>query len=507
MSCRAEHPKPERDASRLRGGPCLVAGVGRAGRAAVEALLRIPSVERVIAWDGSAGGAARSTARGLRRRGVEVLLGGDGIAALDAAGPAATIVKSPGIDPRSPLFRCARERGLDVLDELELGWLLSRSRIVGVTGTNGKSTTAQLISMVLAAAGTPAQLVGNTQFGPPLSAAAEGEWVVCEVSSFQLEACPSFLPDVAVFTNLTLEHLARHADMRNYGDAKRRMFIRGNRAAGTAIVNIDDPFGRRLAAEVAERGGRVVSYGFGADADVRIEKTVWDMHEGWHSLCTPDGEIHCATGLPGRHNASNIAAAVALGHSLGLPARSVGEALRGVSGPPGRWDVVDGAHSFDVVVDFAHNPDGIRQLLETARAVTDRRDGAALRAVLGATGRHEREKALQMGRFARALSDHLILTTGTVTYDPRIVRLNELRDAAEDGEGELEIVLDRRAAIERAIAAARPGDVVVLLGLGALTDLVLDSAGTTCPFSDRQVAHETLARLPEPLAHPEPAWS
>ncbi len=471
----------------------MVVGLGRAGRAAIDALRTISDVERVSAWDRSTDGAVRSIARGLRRRGVEVRLGGDGLVALDAIGAAATIVKSPGIALQRPIFQRARERGLDVFDELELGWRLSRDPIVGVTGTNGKSTTARLIATVLRAAGHSAQLVGNTEFGPPLSGATVGGWSVCEVSSFQLEATSTFLPDVAVLTNLTPEHLARHTDMENYGAIKRSMFIRGGQAVKTAIVNLDDPFGRRLAQDVAQAGGHVLSYGFDAAADVRVEDAVWDMRSGRARLRTPDGIVECATELPGRHNASNVAAAFAMGHLLGLSAQALSRALDGSDGPPGRWEVISGPQSFDVVVDFAHNPDGIRRLLETARAITDRREGASVRAIFGPTGAHEPEKERDIGRLAGALSDHLVLTTGTLNYDARVVRLEELHRAAS-GAGTLEIELDRRAAIERVISAAQPGDVVALLGLGALTRLVLDAVGTSIPFDDRQVARESLER-------------
>jgi UDP-N-acetylmuramoyl-L-alanyl-D-glutamate--2,6-diaminopimelate ligase len=470
-----------------------VAGLGRAGRAAIDALTTLPTTGCVTAWDHSTDGATRSIARGLRRRGIEVSLGGDGLSALDAAGPGSTVIKSPGIDLRKPLFQHARKRGLEVFDELELGWRLSEGPIVGVTGTNGKSTTAKLITRVLSAAGHPAALAGNTEFGPPLSATTTDGWIVCEVSSFQLEATPSFLPDMAVFTNLTLEHLARHVDMENYGAIKRRMFVRGERAVRTAIVNIDDPFGRRLAADVSGAGGRVVSYGFDAGADIRVAGSTWDMREAQHRVHTPDGEVRCRTKLPGRHNASNVAAAFAVGHALDLSAESTSRALLDIDGPSGRWEIIEGPQDFDVVVDFAHNPDGIRQLLHTARAVTDRRDGASLRAIFGPTGAHESVKDREIGRLARALSDHLVLTTGTLNFDGRIARLHELRRAATGG-GKLEIVLDRRAAIERVIASAQPGDIVALLGMGSLGQLVVDAAGTAFPFDDRQVARASLER-------------
>jgi UDP-N-acetylmuramoylalanine-D-glutamate ligase len=481
-------------------GPYLVVGLGGAGRAAVDALLAAPVAERVLAWDGATAGGVRVAARRLRRRGVEVLLGGDGLVALDAAGSEVTVVKSPGIDLDIPLLERARSRGAEVFDELELGWRLSERPIVGVTGTNGKSTTAKLIGAVLEASGQRAHMAGNTEFGPPLSAAPADGWTVCEVSSFQLEASPSFLPDIAVFTNLTPEHLTRHLTMEHYGAAKRLMFVRGERTAGTAIVNHDDPWGRRLALDIAATGGRVLSYGFHADADIGIERADWSVREARLSLRTPAGAVECSTRLPGAHNASNVAAALAVGYSLGLPAAKIARALAGVDAPPGRWEVITVSEPFDVIVDSAHTPDGIRQLLQTARAVVSTRDGAALRTVFGAVGLRDTEKARESVHLARELSDHLILTTGSAPRDPRILRLEELRRAAMSG-GVMETVLERRSAIERAIAAAAPGDLVAVLGLGALQRMVVDAAGTICPHDDRQVVRETLARARMP------AWS
>jgi len=173
----------------LPAGPFLVAGLGRAGRAAADALLRV-GAGAVWAWDASSNPPQRSAARRLRARGVHVTLGGDGREALDEAGAHVTIVKSPGIFMDVPLLRAARALGVEVIDELELGWGLCAAPIVGVTGTNGKSTTSRLCCAVLEGAGHPVELAGNTEFGPALSAAGCGGWVVCEVSSFQLEASP-----------------------------------------------------------------------------------------------------------------------------------------------------------------------------------------------------------------------------------------------------------------------------------------------------------------------------
>ncbi|HEV3229331.1 MAG TPA: Mur ligase family protein, partial [Solirubrobacteraceae bacterium] len=250
-------------------GPYLVAGLARAGRAAVDALQR-GTRDPVLAWDCATDREHRRAAAALRKRGVEVWLGGDGVDVLEHGAPVAALVKSPGVGFDSPLIERAQERGLCVLDELELGWRLSRAPIVAVTGTNGKSTTCALAVAVLEAGGHRVQLAGNTDFGPPLSAVPPGGWVVCEVSSFQLEGSSSFLPDVAVFTNLTTEHLDRHGTMERYGELKRRMFVRGKRTALMCVVNLDDPFGRALVADIRAAGGRVLSYGRASEADFRI---------------------------------------------------------------------------------------------------------------------------------------------------------------------------------------------------------------------------------------------
>jgi UDP-N-acetylmuramoyl-L-alanyl-D-glutamate--2,6-diaminopimelate ligase len=246
------------------------------------------------------------------------------------------------------------------------------------------------------------------------------------------------------------------------------------------------------------------------------------------ALRGPDGPLECTTRLPGAHNASNVAAAFAIGHSLGVPPGTVTGAVQQASAPPGRWELIDGPQPFDVLVDYAHTPDGIRRALEAVRGALDERGGGALHTVFGAVGVTERRKGLESGAWAGALSDHLILTTGS-TDAARIPRLVELRRGAgapptdpiasdplasdprtdrptdppndplatvppvtATNGSRVEVVLDRRAAIRRAIEAARPGDVVAVLGIGPLRSLGLDAAGTTWPHDDREAARDAL---------------
>lgn len=470
--------------------PVFVAGIGRAGEAALTLLTSVFGNDSVSAWDAKDTRDMRSRARRWRSRGVHVALGGDGTDALRAIGGRATIVKSPGIDMDVPLLRLAAEQRMTVLDELELGWRACASPLVAVTGTNGKSTTCALVASILTAAGRLVQRVGNTEFGPPLSAAAAGADVVCEVSSFQLESSPTFLPEVAVFTNLSLEHLPRHKTMEAYAATKQLMFVRDGRTGHAAILNTDDPAGRQFADKVRRAGGRVVCYGFSPDADVRIREARWTMRDAQTVIVTDQGVSTLQSRLPGRHNALNVAAAFGVGWAAGLDPEVISSGVGSANAPPGRWEVIDAGQAFDVLVDYAHTPDGIAQVLGAARAVTTGR-GTALRTVFGPVGIPDPPKAKGCAEAAAALSDHLVLTTGSAPRSPRIVRLREVRDSARAG-GHVELVLERGAAIAHAIAAARPGDVVAILGLGALQRMTLDAAGTIFAFDDREAARNAL---------------
>lgn len=457
----------------LPAGPFLVAGLRRAGHAAVDALLRTRPGP-VSAWDAACTPALRGIARRLRARGVDVTLGGDGVGALRAAGPGTTVVKSPGISMDATMLRAARSRDLAIIDELELGWRLCPAPVVGVTGTNGKSTTARLCRAVLERATGPTELAGNSEHGVPLSAARGGGWVVCEVSSFQLEASPTMRPEVAVLTNLTPEHLDRHGDMGAYGAAKRRMFLAGDATAGTSVVNLDDPFGRELDAELRAAGGRVCSYGFDPRADVCIESARWDLRTATLRVRGPRGAATGRTRTPGLHNASNTAAALAVAEAVDVPLDDALATLAEVTPPPGRWQPIDEGQPFDVIVDYAHTPDGIQRALEAVRAVVDTRDGARLLTVFGPVGLRDDAKDRDNGRIAATLSDRLFVTTGSAPCDGRVRRMQLVKHAAPDPGG-VEVVLDRDTAIAGAIGDARPNDVVALLGLGDLRGQALDA--------------------------------
>ena len=461
----------------------------------MDALSRLAGPDAVVAWERAVTKESRRLQRALEARGVRTHLG-DELPVVAGRRPARTLIRSPGISFDSRPIRQAGEQGLEVLDELELGWRLSGAPIVAVTGTNGKSTVAGLATSLLAASGQSVRLAGNTEFGEPLSvvAAETLDWIVCEVSSYQLEGCPSLLPDVAVFTNLTAEHLARHRSMRRYGLAKRRLFVRGDTAVRRAIIDVDGSFGRELATDVEERGGNVVRVGYSPDADYRILSAAWDLRRAAVRIGTPSGEVALETRLPGSYNARNVAAVAAVADMLAVEPSVLAATLADHPGTPGRFEHVDEGQGFAAIVDFAHTPDGIVQFLDAVRAGMSP-DGR-LRTVFGTAGRTRTAEMRARGREARARSDDLILTTSGFRGEPPLRGLQgHLQGARTVAGAPFEIVLDRRRAIERALSVATPGDAVVVVGRGAFTALTADPRGVPLPFDDREVVREILRAL------------
>lgn len=471
-------------------GPFLVVGLGRAGMSAARALVAHGGAESVRAWDSSADAAQRQGAAELRALGVEVRLGGDGT---DLLAGVATVVKSPGVPPKTPVVAAALSRGLEVLDELEIGWRLLPVPTVGVTGTNGKSTVSGLCVAILAAHGLEPVLCGNTEFGGAMAEVAAGPpppSLVAEVSSYQLEFPGKMLVDGAIFTNLSVDHLNRHPTMAEYGAAKRNLFVRDDDAVPLAALNVDDEFGAVLAREVEERGGRALRYGRNKAADYRVVRCDWDFRRAGLRLETPSGAVEVETRLPGLHNAANVAAALALADGLGLGRGPTLAALASVPPVPGRFEAVEVDAPFDVVVDFGISPAGVAAALEAVRPPVAARGGRVL-AVLCSLGYSAIAFGPQTGAIARALSDHLILSGGSYRGEARLPLLAALAAGARAGRGgELEIVIDRRDAIARAIELARPGDVVVLLGRGPTAHEATDLRGGFVELEDAAVACE-----------------
>ncbi|HEY8083068.1 MAG TPA: UDP-N-acetylmuramoyl-L-alanine--D-glutamate ligase [Solirubrobacterales bacterium] len=312
-------PRPE-----LPEGPYLVVGLARSGCAAARLLADRGEVVRGV------DSGHPDEAAGLAGAGVEVVLDTDGLALLDGT---RTIVKSPGVPREAAVIAAALDRGIDVVGELELGWRGIPNRFVAVTGTNGKTTTVELLGHLYRTAGEPVAVAGNV--GTPLSSLVGGvdadATVICESSSFQLEDTVAFAPECAVFLNLAPDHLDRHADLDAYLSAKLRVFAnQGN--DDVAIYNADDP-----ALAGVDLGGcaRRVSFCRGAGPDCEVSLAEGTIFYDGEPLLAED-----ELGLLGDHNVANAMAAAAAALSMGLDREAVREGLRSFAGVPHRLEPV-----------------------------------------------------------------------------------------------------------------------------------------------------------------------
>jgi UDP-N-acetylmuramoyl-L-alanyl-D-glutamate--2,6-diaminopimelate ligase len=476
-------------------GPYLVMGVGNAGRSAAARLAARDGSSAVLVCDDGSGDEVRRARRDLAGTAIEFT--DDPIAALDRVG---AVVKSPGIKLSHPVITAARARRLPVLDEFELGWRLSRQPVVAITGTDGKSTTCGLVVAALEAAGGNPLLGGNVEGfrrAPAMSSIPPEHdgWVVAEVSSYQAAGSAEFLPSAAVLTNLAEAHLGWHGSMEAYAAAKRRLFVHGDRGVSLGVLNADDEFGRRLARDVQQRGGRAITFGFGPEAEYRIRSSESSLRGAWIELEAPGGSVQMETRLPGAYNAANVAAALALSDGLGLARDGAIGALASSPPLPGRFTPVDEGQAFDVVVDFAHTPAAVEQALGLARELTSRRGGRVI-ALMGKVGPGTRPYQEGIGRACSAGADHLVICGSSLRGEPQLIEVpGVLAGARQVSGGQVDVVLDRRKAIGHALSIARPGDLVVIMGRGGRRRMMYDRKGPPGRFDDREVTRELLREL------------
>ncbi|HET7443757.1 MAG TPA: UDP-N-acetylmuramoyl-L-alanyl-D-glutamate--2,6-diaminopimelate ligase [Solirubrobacterales bacterium] len=375
-------------------------------------------------------------------------------------------------------------------------------RVIGVTGTNGKTTTAFLIREILEAAriqcgllGTVKQVVGEVEeeverttpeaidlqatFRRMLTAGDRA--CAMEVSSHALvlHRADAIRFELALFTNLTQDHLDFHADMEDYFRAKRKLF-EGELEA--AVINVDDPYGARLAGEIE----CVTFSAEGAEADYSARDVSFDAGGAEFSV----GETRLRTRLPGHFNVANALGAYAAARELGIAADTAAAGLARAARVPGRFEPVDEGQEFAVLVDYAHTPDSMENVLRAARRLTSGR----LIAVFGAGGDRDRDKRPKMGRAGGELSDLAVITSDNPRSEDPATIVAEVAGGAEGLAAAVEIEVDRRAAIALALAAAGAGDTVVIAGKGHEQGQEF-AAGRKLPFDDREVAREELAKL------------
>jgi UDP-N-acetylmuramoyl-L-alanyl-D-glutamate--2,6-diaminopimelate ligase len=385
-----------------------------------------------------------------------------------------------------------------------------RMVLAGVTGTNGKTTTTMLLEALLAARhgkagflGTVAYRTGRRDLPAPrttpeapdiqeLLAEMAGAGVTAaaiEVSShaLALERVTGCRFDVAVFTNLTRDHLDFHGDMESYYRAKKRLFAM-RKPGAPAVINADDPFGRRLTAEIAPPVVTYSASGLG-EARVRAAAVRCDLASTSLEVVHPGGRFRLESPLLGRFNVENLLAASAAGLALKMPPERITAALASVRRVPGRLEQVEAGQPYTILVDYAHTEDALERLLAAVRELTDRK----IVLVFGCGGDRDRGKRAPMGEIAGRMSDIPIATSDNPrSEDPEAILSEIEKGLAASGATKYLKVADRREAIRTAIGLANPGVVVVIAGKGHETTQVIGKE--ELPFDDRADAAEFARR-------------
>jgi UDP-N-acetylmuramoyl-L-alanyl-D-glutamate--2,6-diaminopimelate ligase len=383
-------------------------------------------------------------------------------------------------------------------------------RVIGVTGTNGKTTTAFLIRHILERNGVQTGLLGTvkrvvggvdeevertTPEAIELQATfrrmvdAGDRACVMEVSShaLSLNRADGIRFAVAGFTNLTQDHLDFHADMEDYFLAKRRLFTGGR--ADRAVVNVDDPYGDKLAAEF----DATTFSALGSErADLRALDPTYDAAGSRFRLVSRTEEAEVALPLPGRFNVENALCAVAAVGELGIGLGEAVAALAGAERVPGRFEALDEGQPFAVIVDYAHTPDSLDNVLVAARQITPA--GGRLICVFGCGGDRDRDKRPLMGASVDRLADLAVVTSDNPRSEQPEAIIAQIRDGMGGGGARVVIEPDRRAAIAIALAEATAGDTVVIAGKGHEQGQEFEH-GRKIPFDDREVARDELRAL------------
>ncbi len=419
------------------------------------------------------------------------------------AGAAALVVERPVDLPVPQLVVESARAAMPVAADEFFGRPTEELQVAGVTGTNGKTTTAFLLYAILAAAGRRPGLLGTIEsrvggerrpairttpeaidlqraFREMLDAGDRSAAVEATSHGSALGRLEHVRFSALVFTNLTQDHLDFHGTLADYFDAKRRLFTE---ARPPAAVNVGDEHGRLLAEELRGRQ-ELVTFGLVGDAEIRAE----ELDLGPRGARFRADGIELETRLRGRFNVENVLGAVAAARLLGIDDDAIAYGVKELRGVPGRFEAVDEGQPFAVLVDYAHTPDSLENVLRTARDLAQNR----VICVFGCGGDRDRGKRPLMGRIATELADVAIVTSDNPRSEEPDAIIAEILVGAADAEVEP----DRRGAIARAVESAEEGDVVVIAGKGH--EQGQQFADRTIPFDDREVAREALRRLGAP---------
>lgn len=428
-------------------------------------------------------------------------------------GAGAILIEKPinQIDAATIIMTANNRKALALLASNFYGRPSHNMKVIGVTGTNGKTTTTHLIKAILEEAGLKTGLIGTLyariedkamDFGHTTPEAPEVEkfmdicrenkaqYVVMEVSSHALDLyrvdCIDY--NIALFTNLTQDHLDYHNNMHEYQASKLKLFdmiAPGNE--NFVVVNADDNYAPDF---IQTSKAQVYTYGLSNTSDIKAKNVKIDLKGSKFTLCFKGATLNIKVKLIGRFSIYNVLAAIAFGLGEGISPEIIKRALEKVKGVPGRFEQVDEGQDFTVVVDYAHTPDGLENILRTGRQLTSNR----LITVFGCGGDRDRGKRPLMGEAAARYSDFCVVTSDNPrSEDPEAIINDIIPGLDRIKDSRYAIVSDRREAINHAVHLARPGDLLIIAGKGHETyqlvkDKVLD-------FDDRKVAIEILRGL------------
>jgi UDP-N-acetylmuramoyl-L-alanyl-D-glutamate--2,6-diaminopimelate ligase len=385
-------------------------------------------------------------------------------------------------------------------------------QLAGITGTNGKTTTAYLIASIPEAAGEPVAMTGTVEYRlgtkrikadrttpeatdmqrllrQAVEIGCRTAVMECSSQAMDFHRCDELEYAVAVFTNLTRDHLDYHKTMENYWYAKQRLFDgRLGTRPRNSVINIDDPYGLDLANNLNREGLRVIRYAVNSAAEVTAHEPQFSLTGMRFRLLTPAGERDFLSPLVGAPHIYNTLAAVASGLALGYSLDVITSALEKCTGAPGRFESVPHDGDFSVVVDYAHSDDALLNVLRTAREVVR----GKIITVFGCGGDRDRSKRAPMGEAAGSLSDVVILTSDNPrTEDPEQILCDAEEGIRKTGKPYRKI-MDRTEAIHQAIAEARSGDLVLIAGKGHEDYQIIGRE--TFHFDDKEVARAALAQ-------------
>jgi UDP-N-acetylmuramyl-tripeptide synthetase len=401
--------------------------------------------------------------------------------------------------------------------------------LAGLTGTNGKTTTAYLVDSIFAAAGKKSAVMGtigcrignekiDSEYTTPeaseiqdfLRRAVESgvTHAVMEVSSIALDLCRANELEFAAagFTNLTQDHLDFHGTMENYFAAKKKLFdgstTTGGKRPAASVINVDDPCGAEL---VKIAGKTALTYALDAEAEITTAERRFTLDGLRFTAETPAGKVEIESSLVGRPHVYNSLCAIGLGLALGFDRDTIARGINQCRGVAGRFERVSGAgDEVTVVVDYAHTPDALVNVLGTVHEAQSHKNGGQKKGrvitVMGCGGDRDRTKRPLMGEAAARLSDQVIATSDNPRSENPAMILNDIRIGMDRVGKSYELIVDRREAIFRAVTVAQPGDVVIIAGKGHETYQILPTG--SIHFDDREVAREALAERAGKIGRP-----